>query len=104
MSLPPIPRPSTSLPPLNSAPARERPAAPELPLTRQEKRRAEEQLARTPEVLVITVEDDVDSEDAISVSFEGAGFDVSNDEIVLDLLRLAVNTYGYDLVEMPAGN
>lgn len=92
MSLPPIPRPkavATSLPSLPGIQSK-------LPATVSQKPPATKK-----EILAITVEDDKNNPDAISISFAGAGFDVENDEIVLDLLRLAVNSYGYEIFQMP---
>lgn len=97
MSLPPIPRPSTSLPPLKHI-ARE-PVAPRI-APEPEYFLPEETVVTGPEILVITVDDDPSDPKAISVAFEAAGFDVSQDEIVLDILRLAVNSYGFDIVEI----
>lgn len=100
MSLPPIPRAKAapSLPDLPAVQSKS-PAAPAIPATRKEARQASS--AGKKEILAITIEDDAENPDAISVSFSGAGFDIENDAIVLDLLRLAVNSYGYDLFELP---
>jgi hypothetical protein len=104
MSLPPIPRAkaTTSLPTLPGAnkPSPAAPSLPAVPASRKEARRANDD-GGTKEILAITVEDDNENPDAISISFAGAGFDIENDEIVIDLLRLAANSYGYDLFEMP---
>lgn len=84
MSLPPIPRASglpSLYPPLYDTAPTEKPER------------------STPEVLVITVDDDANDPDGLIVNFEGFGFDVSDDEIVLDLIRMAAYSYGYDLKE-----
>lgn len=94
MSLPAIGRPSGGLPPRvtnNSAlPTGRRPV--------QEQSASKKSDAPASEVLVITVEEDKDDSDNLAVIFEGAGFDIENDDIILDILDLAARTYGYKLV------
>lgn len=88
MSLPAIGRPSGGLPPRNTA-----------PITRREAREPEVAADTRPaEVLIITVEEDKDDANNLAVIFEGFGFDIENDEIIIDLLELAARTYGYTMV------
>lgn len=96
MSLPPIGRPAANrpsggLPPISG-----------LPLRRSEMAGGEPAAsapdASNAEVLVITVEEDKDDANNLAVIFEGAGFDIENDQIILDILDLAARTYGYKLV------
>ncbi|MBC9704766.1 MAG: hypothetical protein H9W81_07300 [Enterococcus sp.] len=91
MSLPPISRPSGGLPPRNNSALPTGRRAVPAPEPAQEE--------STSEVLVITVGPDTEDPTNLAVIFEGAGFDIENDNIILDILDLAARTYGYKLVQ-----
>ena len=95
MSLPAIGRPSGGLPPRVAA---NNPALPPSSRRAVREEREAEPKQRSSEVLVITVEEDKDDPANLAVIFEGAGFDIENDDIILDLLDLAARTYGFKLV------
>lgn len=95
MSLPPIGRPTGGLPPRSGNPSA--PPQPTRRSTREEA--AEAPVEPASEVLIITVEPDKDDPSNLAVIFEGAGFDIENDQIILDIIDLAARTYGYKIVQ-----
>lgn len=79
MSLPIPERPSSGLPSLPGAP---------LPT------RAEVRKESWEEVLQITISPSTTEPDALTVSFAADGFDVTDDEVIIDILKIALVSYG----------
>lgn len=52
-----------------------------------------------PEVLEITLSNDEDDPSVTNVIFRGAGFDVEDEESVLEVMRIAADSLGYMLIE-----
>jgi hypothetical protein len=84
MSLPFPERTSTSLPPL---PAVTQPS------------RAEVRKESWEEVLQITLSPSSTEPDALTVSFATEGFDVTDDEAIIDILKIALISYGIKTVD-----
>lgn len=84
MSLPIPERPSTGLPLLPAA---------NLPT------RAEVRKESWEEVLQITISPSTTEPDALTVSFAGEGFDISEDETIIDILKIALVSYGIKTVD-----
>lgn len=84
MSLPIPERPSTGLPSLPTA---------ALPT------RAEVRKESWEEVLQITIAPSTTDPDALTVAFAADGFDVSDDEAIIDILKIALISYGIKTVD-----
>jgi hypothetical protein len=84
MSLPIPERPSTGLP--------------SLPTVTQPSR-AEVRKESWEEVLQITIAPSSTEPDALTVSFATDGFDVSDDEAIIDILKIALISYGLKTVD-----
>jgi hypothetical protein len=84
MSLPFPERPSTSLPSLPSV---------------TQPSRAEPRKESWEEVLQITLAPSSTEPDALTVSFAAEGFDVSDDETIIDILKIALVSYGIKTVD-----
>lgn len=84
MSLPFPERPSTGLPSLPNA---------TLPT------RAEVRKESWEEVLQVTISPSPTEPDTLTVSFAADGFDVSDDEAIIDILKIALTSYGIKTVD-----
>lgn len=84
MSLPIPERPSTGLPSLPTA---------------NQPSRAEARKESWEEVLQITIAPSPTEPDALSVSFAADGFDVSDDDAIIDILKIALISYGIKTVD-----
>lgn len=84
MSLPFPERPSTGLPSLPSV---------------TQPGRADTRKESWEEVLQITLAPSATEPDALTVSFAADGFDVSDDETIIDILKIALVSYGIKTVD-----